>query len=151
MKFSCEVEINIPRSKVIELFDDPDNMPKWQPHLIRFKPISGNPGHPNAKSRLTYSSGKGEFELIETVTDRNLPDEFSGTYESKLGFTRIRNRFLDQGTSTRWIVDTEFVGSGIMKILSWFMGGAIRKQTSKVVQAFKAFAEAQAGSDAARK
>lgn len=141
MKYSCEVEINVPRSKVIELFDNPDHMPKWQPDLIRFEPISGVPGQPNAKSRLTYRSGKGEFEMIETVTERNLPDEFSGTYETKMGFTKMRNRFLDHGTSTRWIVDTEFVGSGIMKILCLFMGGVIRKQTLKVVQNFKAFAE----------
>jgi len=60
MMYSCEVEINVPRSKVIELFDNPGNMPKWQPDLIRFEPISGNPGHPNAKSLFIYRSGKGE-------------------------------------------------------------------------------------------
>ena len=141
MKYSCKVEVNTPRTKVIELFDNPDNLPKWQPDLIRFEPISGIPGHPGAKSRLTYRSGKGEFEMIETVTERNLPDEFAGTYETKMGISKIRNRFLDNGTSTRWIVDTEFVGSGIMKILSLIMGGVIRRQTLKVVQNFKAFAE----------
>ena len=83
--------------------------------------------------------------MIETVTVRSLPDEFSGTYESKMGVSRIRNRFLDKGTSTRWIVDTEFAGSGIMKVLSLVMGGVIRKQTLKVVQGFKAFAESHAG------
>jgi len=141
VKYSCEVEIKVPRSKVIELFDNPDNMTKWQPDLIAFERISGVPGQPNAKSRLTYRSGKREFELIETITVRNLPDEFSGTYESKLGVSTVRNRFLDNGAFTRWIVDTEFVGSGIMRILSLFMGVAIRHETLKVVQNFKAFAE----------
>ena len=144
MKHSCDIEIEAPRSRVVALFDDPANLLKWQPDLIRFEPISGTPGHPNAKSRLVYRAGKGEFELIETVTVRNLPDEFSGTYQSKMGVTRIRNRFIDNGPTTRWIVDTEFTGSGIMRILSLVMGGMMRAQTLKVVQAFKAFAESNA-------
>jgi len=144
VKHSCDIEIEAPRSRVVALFDDPANLLKWQPDLIRFEPISGTPGHPNAKSRLVYRAGKGEFELIETVTVRNLPDEFSGTYQSKMGVTRIRNRFIDNGPTTRWIVDTEFTGSGIMRILSLVMGGMMRAQTLKVVQAFKAFAESNA-------
>ena len=144
MKHSCDIEIQAPRERVIALFDDPANLPKWQPDLIRFEPISGTPGHPNAKSRLVYRAGKGEFELVETVTVRNLPDEFSGTYESKMGMTRIMNRFIDNGPTTRWIVDTEFTGSGIAKFLSPLMGGVMRAQTLKVVQAFKTFVESSA-------
>ncbi len=141
MKHSCDIEINAPRSRVVCLFDNPANLVKWQPDLIKFEPISGTPGQPNAKSRLVYRAGKGEFELIETITVRNLPDEFSGTYESKMGTTKIRNRFIDNGATTRWIVDTEFTGSGMMKALSLLMGGVMRAQTVKVVQAFKGFAE----------
>jgi polyketide cyclase/dehydrase/lipid transport protein len=142
VKHSYDIEIKAPRSKVVALFDDPANLLKWQPDLIRFEPISGTPGHPGAQSRLVYRAGKGEFELIETVTLRSLPDEFSGTYESKMGMTRIRNRFIDNGATTRWIVDTEFTGSGIMKLASGLMGGMMRAQTLKVLNAFKAFAEA---------
>ncbi len=39
------VEIYVPRSKVIELFDNPDHMPKWQPDLVRSGPISGISSH----------------------------------------------------------------------------------------------------------
>ena len=31
--YSAEIVINLPRSRVIELFDDADNMFKWQPGL----------------------------------------------------------------------------------------------------------------------
>ena len=144
MKHTFQIEIEAPRSRVVALFDDPDNLPKWQPGLIRFEPISGTPGQPNAKSRLVYRAGKREFELIETVTVRNLPDEFCGTYESSMGITKISNRFLDSGPTTRWLVDTEFTGSGIMRALTLVMGGMMRAQTLKVLQAFKAFAESHA-------
>ncbi|HET6373406.1 MAG TPA: SRPBCC family protein, partial [Candidatus Polarisedimenticolia bacterium] len=126
MKHSFDIEVRAPRSKVVALFDEPANLVKWQPDLLRFEPISGTPGHPGATSRLVYRAGKGEFELIETVTARNLPDEFCGTYASKMGVTTIRNRFMDNGPNTRWIVDTDFTGSGIMKVLSLVMGGMIR-------------------------
>jgi len=144
MKHACEVEIAAPRSRVVALFDEPANLMKWMPDLIRFEPVSGTPGHPGATSRLVYRAGRGELELMETVTARSLPDEFSGTYASKMGTTWITNRFIDNGATTRWIVETEFKGSGIMKVLSWLMGGMIRAQNLKVVHAFKAFAKSHA-------
>ena len=109
------------------------------------EPISGTPGHPDAKSRRVYRAGKGEFELIETVTVRNLPDEFCGTYESKMGVTTIKNTFEDLGGSTRWILETDFTGKGIMRLLASLMGGMMRGQTLKMVRAFKNFAESNSG------
>jgi len=144
MKHSFDIEINAPRDRVVALFDDPANLPRWQPDLLRFEPISGTPGHPEAKSRLVYRTGQGELELIETVKLRNLPDEFAGTYESKMGMTQLRNRFIDNGAKTRWIVDTEFTGLGMMKLASGLMGGMIRAQTLKMLNAFKAFVESNA-------
>lgn len=65
MKYRCEVVVNLPRSKFIELFDDPSNMPKWMPGLQTFEPISGTPGQPGAKSRLVFLMGKRTIEMIE--------------------------------------------------------------------------------------
>jgi uncharacterized protein YndB with AHSA1/START domain len=46
VKHSCELEIAAPRARVAALFDDPAHLPKWQPDLLRFEPISGTPGQP---------------------------------------------------------------------------------------------------------
>src|SRR5688572_6949927 len=140
MKHSVEVNIAAPRSKVVALFDEPANLMKWMPDLVRFEPISGPPGQPGATSRLVYRARKKEFELMETVTVRKLPDEFSGTYASSMGTTFITNRFIDNGATTRWIVDTEFKSTGVMKVLTFLMGGVIRAQNRKMVDAFKTFA-----------
>ena len=75
MKYTSEIEINSPIDKVIELFDNPDNMDKWMKGLQSFEPISGKPGQVGAKSRLKFKMGKREIEMIETITVRNLPDE----------------------------------------------------------------------------
>jgi len=83
MKYTSEIEINSPVDRVIELFDNPNNMDKWMKRLQSFEPISGKPGEVGAKSRLKFKMGNREIEMIETVTVRNLPDEFSGTFETR--------------------------------------------------------------------
>ncbi|SMD37862.1 Polyketide cyclase / dehydrase and lipid transport [Reichenbachiella faecimaris] len=145
MKYTVDITIDLPRSKVIELFDNPDNMHKWQPDLVSFEPMSGAPGQPGAKSKLQYKMGKREIEMIETVTKNELPSEMSGTYETKGVFNNISNRFEEiNEKQTRWVSENEFQFSGFMKLMGIFMKGAFPKQTLKFMNQFKAFAEGQA-------
>lgn len=142
MRYTTEVIINLPRARVIELFDDSENLKKWQPGLESFKHVSGTPGQPGAKSKLLYKTGKREIELIETITSRNLPDEFSGTYEASGVFNTLINRFYEDGPDkTRWVTDSEFKFSGLMMIMTLLMRGSFRKQTCKTMEGFKNFAE----------
>jgi len=83
VRYSVTVDINLPRDKVIELFDNPDNMSKWQEGLVSFKHVSGVAGEKGAISELLYKMGKREIAMIETITERSLPDRFCGTYEAK--------------------------------------------------------------------
>lgn len=147
MKYTVEIEINLPIAKVIELFDNPDNLKKWQPGLLKFEPISGTPGQPGAKSRLLFKMGRGEMEMIETVTVRNLPDEFSGTYEVKNVFNIVKNRFTAVSENkTKYISESEFQFKGFMKLIGFFMPGAFKKQSQKYLQLFKEFAEKEGNS-----
>jgi hypothetical protein len=143
MNYRCEIVVNVPRSKFIELFDDPANMLKWSPGLQKFEPLSGNPGQPGAKSRLVYAMGKREIEMIETVVKRNLPEEFTGTYEAKGVHNTVENHFYDEGRSTRWVLDTEFTFTGFMKLMAMVMPGIFKKESMKHMTAFKSFAESQ--------
>ena len=52
MKYQNEIEIDLPVNKVVELFDNPENLKRWMPGLQSFEHISGTPGQPGAKSRL---------------------------------------------------------------------------------------------------
>jgi len=142
MKYTTTINIRQARDKVIALFDSVDNMYKWQPGLISFDHLSGDPGREGAKSRLTYKMGKREVEMIETITRRNFPDEFSGTYEARGVWNKQVNYFeaIDEN-STRWTSVSEFRCSGFMKIMCWLMPGAFKKQTLKLMNHFKEFAE----------
>lgn len=144
MEYSTEIDINSPLAQVIELFDNPDNLKHWQPTLVSVELISGEAGQPGAKTRLIYRRGKkATLQMIETITKRDLPKEFSGTYEAKGVFNIQKNEFIDVGHGkTRWKSDTKFTFSGIMKIVAFFLGkNSFRKETMKFKQLFKEFAE----------
>ena len=142
MKYTVETEINLPIARVVELFDDPENLKHWQPGLISFEPISGTPGQPGAKSKLKYKMGKRDIEMVETITVRNLPDEFSGTYEAKGVFNIVKNYFRPVSESkTKYINENEFQFKGFMKLIGFLMPGAFRKESEKYLLQFKEFAE----------
>jgi hypothetical protein len=141
MKYTCEITLNLPRDRVIELFDDPAHLPKWQKGLQYFEHVSGEPGKPGAKSKLGFDMNGRSLEMIETITVRNLPDEFSGTYETNGVKNWIGNRFYDEGDKTRWVTENEFKFSGVMAIMSLFISSAFRKQTLDHMNNFKRFAE----------
>ena len=142
MKYTSEIEINKPIDKVIELFDNPDHMDKWMEGLQSFEPISGEPGQVGAKSLLKFKMGKREIEMIETITVRNLPEEFSGIYETKGVFNIVKNKFVAlPNNRTKYISEQEFQFNGFMKIIGFLMPNVFKKQSMKYLIDFKNFVE----------
>ena len=142
MKYTSEIEINKPVDKVVELFDNSDNMGKWMEGLQSFEHISGKPGQVGSKSRLKFKMGKREIEMIETITVRNLPDEFSGTYEAKGVFNLVKNKFVAlPGNKTKYVSEQEFQFKGFMKIIGFLMPAMFKKQSMKYLIDFKNFVE----------
>jgi len=143
MRHTVRLDIDLPRARVIELFDDPDNLAAWQPGLLSFEHFEGEPGQPGAKSRLRYKMGKREIEMVETILVRDLPDVFSGTYEAKGVWNEVINRFTEPEVGrTSWEVETEFRCSGMMRIMSVLKPVMFKKETRGHMERFKAFAEA---------
>lgn len=142
MKYTTEIIIDLPVSKVIELFDNPDLMVHWMEGLQSFEALEGKPGQVGAKSRLRFQMKNRSFDMIETIVTRNLPDEFSGTYETQGITSFVCNRFIPIGDQqTKYISENEFTFSGFMKILGWLMPGAFKKQSLKYQTDFKNWAE----------
>ena len=128
MEYSNEIMINLPRERGLELFDSTENLYKWQDGLESFEHISGEPGQVGAKSKMVYNMNGGEVEMIETITSRNLPDEFSGTYEAKGVYNVVENLFYEDGPDkTRWVANHLFKFSGTMKIMAVAMRGVFSK------------------------
>ena len=142
MKYKLQITINKPREQVIELFDNQDNLKYWQKGFVGFEHLSGKPGTKGAMSLITYKMGTKEIELIETITQRQLPDEFSGTYESKGMWNKVKNYFtvVDDHT-TKWKSEIEIRFSGFMKVISFLMPWSFKRQSYALMVAFKNFAE----------
>ncbi len=89
--------------------------------------------------------GKRKMTMIETITKKNLPDEFNGTYETDGAFNIVNNRFTElDGGKTHWISESEFQFSNFfMKLMGKLMPGAFKKQSQKFMDNFKNFAEGQ--------
>ena len=142
MKYTIEIDIDLPRDKVIELFDNPENMKYWQQGFISMEHISGTLGQVGSKSKLKYKMGNREIEMIETITKRDLPNEFSGTYEAKGVWNLNKNYFLELGLNkTKWKSEIEFKFSGFMKLIAFLMPSSFKKQSMKYLKDFKEFAE----------
>ncbi len=137
------IDIDLPRDKVIELFDSPENLFKWQPGLQSFEHISGTPGEPGAKSKLVSLNGKRRIELIQTVTKRNLPDEFNGTYEWGGGLNTVENRFIELAPDrTKWVSTSTYVCTGfMMKLMMFLFGAKFREHNMTILRNFKAYCE----------
>jgi len=144
MKYTCEIDVAVSRDKFIALFDNPDNLIKWQAGFVSMTPLSGEPGTAGAKSTMVYKMGKRNIEMIETIETRQMPEKFTAIYEAKGMWNSVENTFSETASGgTNWFMDTEFRSSGLMKLMALFMPGMFKKQSVKMMNDFKAFAERQ--------
>ena len=143
MKYTLHIDIDLPRSRVIELFDDPDNLKYWQKGFVSFTPQHGALGAVGSTAFLRYDINGQQTALLETITSSNLPDEFSATYETNGVWNHIHNRFEERTPEqTRWVFDCEFRFTGLMmRIFAFLRPGTFRKQSYSFMEKFKAFAE----------
>lgn len=144
MRFRLETLIDKPRAEVWKIFDDPENMSKWQPSLTNFETLSGMPGQVGAISKLTYKESEREFTLIEKITRRDQPNSFEGIYENNFADNLVQNKFIEAGeTQTRWVVETEFkFKTLLMKVMGNVLKKNYVKRTQRDMQRFKEMAEA---------
>ena len=143
MKYSIDITIALPRDEVIKKMDNADNMKHWQKGLVSYEHISGTPGEIGAKMQLNYKMGKREFNLIETITKNNFPEEFHSTYSAK-GMHNVQEIFFEATSEghTKWVSKCEFIPSGfMMRSMCFLMPSTFKKQSKKYMVDFKNFAE----------
>lgn len=143
MQYKLETTINKPINEVVKLFDSVDNLYKWMEGLEKFEHISGKPGEVGAKSRLTFQMGKRKMVMIETIQKKDLPREFTGSYEAKGVYNIVRNKFEKiSENQTKYINENEFMfDSFFMKLFGIIAPGLFKKQSMKYLNDFKKFAE----------
>jgi len=146
MKFHCSVDINQPIDKVIQLWDQVENLKEWQTGFISYTHLSGEEGKEGAKARFVFKHGSGTMELIETIQVMNLPEEMTALYEHTHTVNTMTNRFTAlSDASTRWTADLDYIklNGFVIKVMAKLFPGMFKKQTQKWLDQFKAFAEKQ--------
>ena len=148
MKHNFLVTIDASLAVVWKAFDNPGNMTRWVHNLKSFEHRSGEPGQPGAVSILTFDENGRTIEMRETITERREPHFLAGIYDTKFGKTLIVNNFkaIDDNT-TQWESWCNFSFKGLMKIMSLFMSGTIRKRTEDDMQRFKLMVETDESAD----
>ena len=80
---------------------------------------------------------KREIIIVETITVKNFPDEFSAIYESKGVWNEVKNFFLEvDENTTKWVSENEFRCSGYMKLFAFLMPGLFKKESLKYLKYF---------------
>ena len=144
MKYTSEIKIDLPREKVIELYDNPDNLKQWQEGLESFEHLSGDPGTVGAKSLIKYKMGKRNIEMTETILKKDLPNNYDFLFEAKGVWNEVKNSFSEiNPNQTKWTIENDFRGKGMMAVMMFLMPGMFKKQTMKFMISFKDFAESK--------
>lgn len=142
MKFHLETIVDIPFSRLITLFENPENLHKWQPNVISFKRLTGEIGQVGATSELHYDMIVKKIIMKETILERNLPDLFILRYDADGVNNTVTNNFKElPNNRTRWIMQNDFQFAGVMRFVAKPLKGIFKKQTELTMNRFKKFAE----------
>ncbi len=146
MKFTCTVDIDLPLDRVVALFDNDDNLRKWQPGFVSKEHLSGTPGTVGATSRIIFDSGKHVMVLRETIQSNNLPAEITALYEHEHMTNTMRTCFASPGPGrTRMDIHIEYTrfNGFVPTMMALLLPGVFKRQTQKMFDSFKAFGEGQ--------
>ena len=143
MRYTLELDIDLPRERVIQLFLDENNLKKWQPDIVSFERIKGeNAREVGAQSKQIHRMGNSEIEMLETIVEADHPTKYAATYEAKNVWNLVENQFDEIDGKTHWTVTSEFKCKGFVAIIAFLMPGSFKKQTLDFMHKFKNFAEA---------
>jgi hypothetical protein len=142
MKYTAEIRINLPRDRVLEIFDNTENLYKWQPGLRSMTHLEGKSGEMGARSSLVYEGRKGDLVITETITVKKLPQQMHMTYKSRGVFNVVENWFTEEEPGiTLWRSVNLFRFNGFMMLMAPFMKQAFIHHTMLNMDRFKLFAE----------
>ena len=150
MKLNYEISIDASLDRVWAAFDNPANMRRWQQNFHSHTHKSGQPGQPGSVGELVFDENGRKVVLKETITERRAPDFLAAIYESGQGSTLVVNHFkaIDANT-THWSSWCNITFRGMMKFMSLFVAGRVRRRTEADMQRFKLMVESdEAGNGA---
>lgn len=144
MNYTCSIEINLPITKVIELWNNEAFFNKWQDGFQSITILEGEKNAVGTKSKILLQQGKRKMELIETIITNNLPTEKKALYEHIHMSNTQSSRFekIDKN-KTLYISEVEYTkfNGFAPKVMAKLFPNMFKKQSLKWMEQFKTFAE----------
>jgi hypothetical protein len=142
MKYQTSINVELPRSRLLEILEDPEGWKSWQPGLISYEFLDEDHTIPGAGILLVYDMNGRKMQMRETLVERLVPESMTFIYEAKGVWNQVVNRFTEEdGKTTKWVQENEFRCRGFMALLCALMPGSFKKETRKSLQLFKNYAE----------
>lgn len=142
MKYATVVTIDAPREKVIEVMDNPDNLPKWLKGLKAYRTITGTPGEVGAVAAMNFDMDGRKIKMTETITEKDLPTLFKATYRAPGIYNEQENFFKElPNGKTEWESHSFYKFSGAMSLVSWALRSRMKKQSLEFMENFKYLVE----------
>lgn len=144
MKYSCFVDVHVPREKCVELWFDESHLHQWQSGFQHKNWTQGAPNEAGSVSEILLYQGKNIIELEETILENNLPDSLTGEYVHKHMTNTQEVEFKSISSDTTRIqtnVHYSHLNGLFFKLMSWLAPSLFKKQSQKWLDQFKIVAE----------
>tara|TARA_B100000508_G_C11448020_1_gene272482 strand:+ start:1191 stop:1646 length:456 start_codon:yes stop_codon:yes gene_type:complete len=144
MKFNCSIVIDLPKEKLVSLWQDESRFPHWQKGFKSKQLIQGNKGEKDAVSEIVLDFKGKDMILKETVVENQLPDYKKVYVAHKHMCNFLTDQFESKGEhQTVWTAEveyTQFIGF-LPKLMAKFFPSMFKKQVQKWLDDFKHYAE----------
>jgi len=140
------IVVKKPQQEVAKLFADPKNLQEYQDGFIKKELVSGKAGKVGAVSKMYYSAGNRDMELVETITSNNLPNSFEAHYHHEHMDNTMKATFVAlNANETRYEYEYEYTRMNWLmpRLLSILFPNMYRKPAEKWIRQFKEFVEKQ--------
>lgn len=148
MKYAHSMIIDVPLDKLVDLWQDEDNLKHWQDNFESIELLEGKKNTEGAVSFIKLG-GSRPMELKETIQSINLPHEKRALYQHiHMDNTHITKFKAISDSQTEYSVEGEYIKfhSFMPRMMALLFPDMFRKQSKKWMDQFKAFAEAAAKS-----
>ncbi len=142
MKYTETIEINASRDSIWDGLVKEENLKKIHPTVVSTETVEGNFGEQGSTTKMIFEMNGREMVMTENILEIKEKELHKAEYDAD-GVHNVNELTIKQIGDNKYEVSitSEFSFSGIMKLMSLFMKGSFKKETSRALEALKEFAE----------
>ncbi|HNQ12932.1 MAG TPA: SRPBCC family protein [Bacteroidia bacterium] len=136
--------INKSLAMVAKCLTNEQGVKEWMEGFVKMERISGEPHQVGTLTDFYFIHRNKEMKLREEILEQNLPHQIKYSYTSTMGYNEVELQFKElsadrvQQTSISY-----FKFKAPMSWIAFLFTGMFKKQTNKIITAFKAYCEKQ--------